>query len=75
MLMWETASICVLLGNESEKATAAKYIFLVVFSVLSKFYDKMNKRPGKKSKNFISSQGAYSNHYGIDSSVGWLKYL
>ena len=51
MLLWETASMCVLLGNESEKATATKlqqsiYIYiLIVFSVLPKFYEKMNKRP------------------------------
>ena len=44
MLSWETASMFVLLGNKSEKATATKYIFLIFFSVLSKFYEKMNKR-------------------------------
>ena len=31
MLMWETASMCVLLGGKSNKATA-------VFPVLTKFY-------------------------------------
>ena len=34
--------MCVLLGNESEKATETKDIFLIVFSVLSKCYGKMN---------------------------------
>ena len=45
MLMWETASINVLMENESEKATATTYIFLTVFFVLVKFYKKMNKHP------------------------------
>ena len=57
-------------------ATATTYNFLIVYSVLPKFYEKMNKRrffkapisnkhPGKKSINLISAQGAYSNHSGI----------
>ena len=41
--------MCVLLGNESEKATVTKYIFLIVFSVLPKFNEKMNKRPSQIS--------------------------
>ena len=45
MLMWETASMYVLLGNESEKATTTGYISLIVFSVFPKFYEKMNKHP------------------------------
>ena len=63
--MWETVSMCVFLGKEGEKATVTKYIFLIAFSVLPKFYEKMNKRPGRKSKTLISSQGAYSNHDGV----------
>ena len=49
---------------ESEKATATKYILSSVFPALPKFNEKMNKHPGKKLKNFLSAQGAYSNHYG-----------
>ena len=44
-------NVCVLLGNESEKATVTKYMFLIVLFALPKFFGKMNKRPGKKSKN------------------------
>ena len=36
--------MCVLLGNESEKATATS-TFEIVFFVFLKFYEKMNKRP------------------------------
>ena len=74
MLTWETTSMCVLLGKESEKATAIKYIFLIVFSVLPKFYEKMKKRPSRISaqvnlKKFNKRplllcapwEGAYSN--------------
>ena len=35
----------VLLANERKKATATEYIFLIVFSILPKFYEKLNKRP------------------------------
>ena len=57
--------IVALLRDEIEKATATKYIFLIVFRVLPRFNEKMNKRPGKNSKNLISAQGAYSNHYSM----------
>ena len=53
--------MCVLLGNQREKATATKY----VFNCLLKFYEKTNKRTGKKAKNSTRTQGASSNHYGI----------
>ena len=41
----KTASVSVLLGNESEWATATKYIFVIVISVYPKFYETMNKGP------------------------------
>ena len=44
--------MCVLLGNVSEKTTATKFIVQVsLISVLLKFYEKINKRPFRKSKN------------------------
>ena len=48
MLMWETASMCVLLGGKSNKGTA-------VFAVLPKFYQHtyLIKRP--------PWEGTYSN--------------
>ena len=54
--MPEIASMCVSLENESERATVIKYIFLIVFSVLAKFYVKTNK-------HLLSAQGGYLNHY------------
>ena len=42
--MWKTASMCVLLGNNSEKVTAKKHIFCCLFS-LPQIYEKMNKCP------------------------------
>ena len=47
--MWKTASLCVLLGNESKKAPATEHIFKVVFSVLPKFYEEMSNRPSQIS--------------------------
>ena len=58
MLMPEIASMCVSLENESERATVIKYIlFLIVFSVLPKFYVKTNKRQVKKNDKFIKCLG------------------
>ena len=49
--MPEIALMCVSLENESERATVVKYIlFLIVFSVLPKFYVKTNKRQVKKKR-------------------------
>ena len=67
--------MCVSLGSESEKATATKYIFSVVFSVFPKCYEKINKGPlllsahleqvaRQNIETLISAQGAYSNYYG-----------
>ena len=39
MLMWETASECVLLENEKGKATVTKYIVSIAPFVLPKFYE------------------------------------
>ena len=55
--MPEIASMCVSLENESERATIIKYIFLIVFSVLPKFYVKTNKRQVKKTHKFIKCPG------------------
>ena len=63
--MPEIASMCVSLENESERVTVIKYIFLIVFSVLPKFYVKTNKRQVKKTINLLSAQGGYLNHYGM----------
>ena len=45
MLMWEAASMCELPGHENEKAIAIKLIFLIVFFVLPKLYEKIYKLP------------------------------
>ena len=65
MLMWETASMCVCnWETKARKQLQQSTFFLIVFPVLPKFYENMNKNPCKKSKHLISAQGAYSNHYG-----------
>ena len=53
--MPEIASMCVSLEKENERATVIKYIFLIVFSVLPKFYVKTNKRQVKKPINLLSA--------------------
>ena len=57
VLMPEIASMCVSLENESERATVIKYIFLIVFSVLPKFYVKTNKCQVKENDKFIKCPG------------------
>ena len=51
--------MCVFTGKRMRESSCNK-VFLSGFSVLSKFYEKMDKRPGEKSENLISAQGAYS---------------
>ena len=56
--MPEIASMFVSLENESERATVIKFcFFLIVFSVLPKFYVKTNKCQVKKPGKFIKCPG------------------
>ena len=55
--MPEIASMCVSMENESERATVIKYIFLIFFSVLPKFYVKTNKCQVKTNDKFIECPG------------------
>ena len=51
----------VLMGNESEKANPAKYIFFIVFSDLHRFYKKMP----------ISNKGLGKRPFGLFESLQW----